>query len=189
MLSIDFKNIKFGISFSFFALAAMIFMLEQVAAEKFILILLCCLMHETGHIIMMCICSIPPKEIVIYGGGIKICPNRTKMVSDWQDALILSAGCMVNLITAGIIMLCNYELTFFASANLFLGLFNLMPVKYFDGGRILSIALKDSKAVKLIRIGFILAFGYIIVAMFLNNFFSVSLIITYIYIITSEFFT
>lgn len=189
MLSTDFKNTKLGISFSFFALIAMIFMLEKAASEKFMLILLCCFMHETGHIIMMCICSIPPKAIIIYGGGIKIYPDKSKMVAEWQDTLILSAGCIINLLTAGIIILFNYNLTFFASANLFLGLFNLMPVKYFDGGRILSIALRDSKAVKITRIGFILAFGYIIVAMFFNGFFNISLIVTFIYIITAEFFT
>lgn len=189
MLSIDLKNIRFGISFSFFALIGIIFILEQASVEKILLILICCCMHETGHIIMMFLCNIPPKSIILYGGGIKIQHDKSKLIAEWQDALILSSGCIVNLITVGAIIFLKHELTFFASANLFLGLFNLMPVKYFDGGRILSIALKDSRAVRLIRVGFILAFGYIIAAMFFNGFFSVSLILTFIYIVTSEFFT
>ena len=188
MLSIDFKNVKLGISFSFFALVSAIFLLEQVAFEKFILILACCIIHEAGHIITMCLCHVPPKKIILYGGGIKICPDKSKLIANWQDLLILSAGCIVNLFIAGIIIFYTYKLTFFASCNLFLGLFNLMPVKYFDGGRILEIALKGSRLVRLTRIMFILAFGYIITAMFLNGFFSASLIITFIYIITSEFF-
>ena len=64
-----------------------------------------------------------------------------------------------------------------------------MPMKYFDGGRVLYLALNDSKAVKIIRIIFMIAFASLIVGMFINGLFSISLIITFLYISASEFLT
>lgn len=188
MLSFYIKNIKVGVSFSFFAVLALIFIWQGGEADKLAVILFCCTIHELGHVIMMCLCSVPPKRIIAYGGGIKIYPDKSKMISEWQDILILSAGCIVNFSAAFITFCLNQEVTYFLSANLFLGIFNVMPLKYFDGGQILSVVLNDSPVVKVIRLGFIAMFGAVMIGMFLNGFFSISLVVTYVYIIFAEFF-
>ena len=189
MFSFEIKNVKIGVSFSFFAIICLIFMWQTGSTTKLLIVLLSCVIHELGHIIMMCLCSVPPKRIVAYGGGIKIYPDKSKMLSECQDILILSAGCFVNLLVAGLSVWINRDFTYFSTANIFLGLFNLMPMKYFDGGRVLSLALTDSKAVKIIRIIFMIAFASLIVGMFINGLFSISLIITFLYISASEFLT
>lgn len=189
MLSFEIKKIKIGVSFSFFAVIAVVLLWQGSSADKLLVILLSCVIHELGHIFAMCLCSVPPQKVIAYGGGIKIYPDKTKMISDYQDILILAAGCLVNLVIACLSLGCKHELTYFSSANLFLGLFNLMPLKYFDGGRILSIALNDSKAVAVIRFCFIVMFGIVIAAMICNGLFSLSLVVTFAYILVSEFFT
>lgn len=187
MLSVEIFKTKVGISFSFFAVVALLLLLEGQSSESLLVVLLCCVLHEMGHILMMCLCSVPPKEVVLYGGGIRISPDRSKMLSENKDALILSAGCVVNILLALITAVITQGVNLFVSANLFLGAFNLMPVKYFDGGRLLSAVLKDSILERIIRYLFIAAFGAVIIVMIYNGFFSVSIIVTFVYIIAAEF--
>lgn len=188
MFCFDIKNVKVGVSFSFFAVVALIFIWQGGAADRLFVILFSCCIHELGHVIMMCLFSVPPKSIMAYGGGIKICPDKSKMISEWQEILILSAGCLVNFTAAFIIFCTRGEVTYFVYANLFLGLFNIMPIKYFDGGQILSVVFNDSAIVRVIRLAFITMFGAVIVGMCANGFFSISLVVTYIYIFIAEFF-
>lgn len=188
MLSVVIKNIKIGVSFSFFAVVGLVCLWQDSNGDKLLLMLMCCLLHEMGHLIAMCLCNVPPIMIIAYGGGIKIYPDNAKMTSDFQDIIILSAGCIINIILACLLFLLNKSPTYFSMANLFLGLFNLMPVKYFDGGRLLSIALKDSKAVNVIRCIFITFFAIVIGAMALKGMFSISLFVIFAYIIISELF-
>ena len=188
MLSMIVKNIRIGVSFSFFAVIGLVCLWQGGEADKLLVMLLCCLLHEMGHVTAMCLCNVPPKKIIAYGGGIKIYPDTEKMTSDYQDILILSAGCMVNLLLACLLFMFNGYPTYFGMANLFLGLFNLMPVKYFDGGRLLSIALKDSKAVNIIRFVFIALFGIVIGAMAVKGLFSISIFVIFAYILVSEIF-
>ncbi|MGN0601431.1 MAG: site-2 protease family protein [Oscillospiraceae bacterium] len=188
MISFEIKKVKLSVSFSFFAVLGLICIIQGSSSYRLLVILISCILHELGHVIMMCLFSVPPESIVAYGGGIKIIPDKSKLVSDCQDILILSAGCIINFFAVFISLAFNREITYFASANLFLGLFNLMPVKYFDGGRILSLALNDSKYVKIIRFCFIGMFGIVIAVMVFNGFFSISLIVTFLYILFSEIF-
>lgn len=180
-------KIKISVSFSFLAVIALVSLWQNKASAYLLMTLMCCVLHELGHIFFMCLFSHKPDEIMFYGGGIKIYNNTNRLLSDKADIIILFAGCGVNILIACILILIEREVSFFAAANLFFGLFNLMPVKYFDGGRILSKVFKDSPSVRAIRLVFILAFASTIILMFFNGFVSISLIVTFVYIIFSEF--
>lgn len=187
MLDFSVKNVRLGVSFSFFAVVGLVCFVQGDMKDNIMLILCCCVMHELGHIIAMTLCSVPPEKIVAYGGGIKICPNRSVMLPDIRSIVILLAGCAVNLIAALAGYLVCGQPTRFVSANLFLGLFNLLPMKYFDGGQVLEILIGGTKLFDFVRICFVAVVGLLLIVMFSNGFFSLSLTVTFLYIAISEF--
>lgn len=101
--------------------------------------------------------------------------------------IILFAGCSVNLFIALLWRILSGGLNYFACANLFLGIFNLMPVKYFDGGRILSLALNESRVCDFIRGFFLVFLSAVLIKMLLSGNVSISLMITFVYIAFAEF--
>lgn len=189
MLYFKIHQLKVKISFSFFAVIALISLWQNIISIELIMALICCFLHEAGHLICMYLFSQYPDEIDLYGGGIKIKNNKNIFLSDSVEIAILFAGCAVNIFFGCMTVMIFNDFNCFASANLFFGLFNLMPVKYFDGGRIISKVLNDAPAARLIRIIFIIAFAFIIIIMIINKLFSISLVLTFVYIVVSEFFT
>lgn len=188
MLDFKIKNVNVGISFSFFALFAVLFYSNEGA--KILLALMCCMLHEAGHILLMCFYKCTPRELLFYGGGIKLTPN-CRILSYQKEIAVLSAGCFLNLLV-GIFLLKANTFTDFAVANITLGLFNLLPFKAFDGGQILKILFDNLQnqslsryydyAVKvlcfvLIMLGIIFMLKYKV---------SISLAVTICYIIVSE---
>lgn len=188
MLILEVYQTKIKVSFSFFAVMALIVLYQHAFTYNLLLALSCCIFHEFGHLFTMFLLSQVPDEIVIYGGGIRI-KNRNNLISLKSELIILIAGCLLNLIIAFFSIVINQRISDFASANLFFGLFNLMPVKYFDGGRILAKLFNDAPITKIIRILFIILLLFIVIMMIIKGFFRISLIITFVYIIISEFCT
>lgn len=188
MLEFKCKNIHICLSFSFFALFAVLFYSNQTI--KILLPLLACILHELGHIFMMCIYKCNPRKIVFYGGGIKICPN-CRIISYQKEIAVLFAGCITNL-SLGIVLTILGVFSDFAFSNITLGLFNLLPFKAFDGGQILRLMFDNLQsarlnklynyAVKSLCIVIIIA-GIICMIKFKA---SVSLAVTICYIIVSE---
>ena len=99
--------------------------------------------HELGHVIAARICKIPLKEMKlgIFGASISPCNS---FLPYKKESFLAAAGPITN----GICVLLGlfsplkalqgndfFELFIFASA--FLGILNLLPIKDFDGGRIL----------------------------------------------------
>ncbi|MGN1114128.1 MAG: peptidase M50 [Oscillospiraceae bacterium] len=188
MISIDVKNITIGISFSFFALIAIMYILGSSLSEVLLTILMSSILHEVGHLSMMLLFSKPPERIVLYGGGIKITPDNSILISKSREIAILSAGCITNLLVAAAAMIFSYNITYFILVNIMLAAFNLMPIKYSDGGRMLAEIFDDKIWVRIIRYMFIAFMGAIIVVLFFRGMFSVSMVLTFIYILVSEFF-
>ena len=188
MIELAVGKIKVLISFTFFAVIAAVTLWNGALGVKIIIAVICCILHELGHIGAMCIFGIPPERVLFYAGGIKISPQRGRLVSKRQDIIILSAGCAVNLAIALIIRLAAGELNYFACANLFLGVFNLMPVRYFDGGRILSAVLNESRVCDFIRGFFLLFLLAVMVKLLLSGSVSISLLVTFAYMAFAEFF-
>lgn len=187
MLVFTVHNIKIKLSFSFFAMIALIALIQNATLYMLVIALSCCLIHESGHLIFMAVFSQLPDEITFYGGGIKI--NNTACISipKRNELLILLGGSAINIIIALISIVITKRAGYFASANLFFAIFNLIPVGYFDGGRIVSLLLGESKANKLISFMFILIFAIVLIFMLLGGVNSLSLILTFAYVLFAEF--
>ena len=186
MFQIKIKNIKYGISFSFFAVIALLYLCSDAMTDKVLTALMCCAFHELGHIIFMVIFSSPPEKIVIYGGGIRITPQNEKMLSEKKDIIILLAGCGVNFLLAFITIIINGKLDFFSETNILLGAFNLLPFKYFDGGKVLYKICKGGRACDFTRGIFILMTAAVIIQMNLNGIINISFMLTFLFVAVSE---
>ncbi len=102
-------------------------------------------LHELGHILMAALCKIRLKtcKIGLYGAG--ICPDGNCLYSYGKELLLCLGGPLVNLTSFAILVRHPAEqgsfLYCFLFSSLILGVMNLLPIKDFDGGRILSALL------------------------------------------------
>lgn len=193
MLRFKLKKIEIAMSFSFFAVIALLQLIQGTNYMLFALI--ACIIHELGHIFVMCLLSIAPQKITFYGAGIKITPDYKKITSVFQDFLILIAGSATNLILFGILYPLSqnsFQIALFATFNLVIGIFNLIPFKHFDGGKIIELFINSSrmknpigvrKVIRVISIIMLIVFGVIFG---LSQGINVSLYFSIGYIIFSE---
>lgn len=171
MLSFKLGKLRISMCFSFFAIITLLLLLD--GTNYAMLGLIACIVHELGHIFVMCLCSISPKKIIFYGAGIKIVPNYDKITSVTQDFFVLIAGSLTNLIIFSVLYPLSqgdFQIALFATINLVIGIFNLIPFKYFDGGRIIDLfinvfceknALVLRKIIRIISIIILIIFGVV----------------------------
>ena len=115
--------------------------------------LVSCALHELGHLVLMTAFGSSPQEIVVYGGGIRITPDN-KQLSKYHELAVLFGGAAVNFALCLLTYLTNGG-GFFCQVNFLLGALNLLPFRYFDGGRILAL-LANGKVCEFFRAVFIL---------------------------------
>ena len=139
LIELNYYGIKIRLRFDFFAAAA--FMTALADGGIAALGLLCCLLHEFGHIAVMTMFGAEPSGILFYGAGIMITPDRHKLLPLYAEALILSAGCALNFLLSGLCGIIGERAAVFGYINLFLGIFNLIPAPGLDGGRLLELFL------------------------------------------------
>ena len=130
LLSVKIKGVTYGISFGFFAVTALLFLCAEMETGKFLSAFLCCVLHESGHIFFMLLFGRTPGKIILYGGGIKIVPQTDRLISQTGEIIILLGGCLFNFL-ASVIGFISGRIDFFCLANIFLGIFNLLPFRFF----------------------------------------------------------
>lgn len=106
--------------------------------------LLCCIIHEAGHIICLLISGEKPQKIEMSFYGIKL--ERILMTgqSTVADLLIYISGPAANFMFAAVVFLLSNifpSLRIAAIISLCIGIFNLIPCRPFDGGNILYALL------------------------------------------------
>ena len=114
--------------------------------------LLAALLHEIGHILVARLCKIRLVEckIGIYGAGLF---PECNLFSYQKEILLCAAGPLANFLTAtvGMIIFNCYPsdfLQWFIFSSFLLGVMNLLPIKDFDGGRILYSLLSVKVSIK-----------------------------------------
>lgn len=124
-----------------------------------LLVLLCALLHEASHIIAIVLCGGKITDFYFHPFGAEI--KYSSSLSYKKDFIIALCGPLANLLTfAGSLPFLNINTNtyfmFFAFCSLFLALLNLLPLRSFDGGRMLGILymsiLPYEKALKLSKI-------------------------------------
>jgi Zn-dependent protease len=112
------------------------------------LVVLSIFLHELGHAWGALIQGVPVRRIMIHGGG-GFC-ERSRSASRYQDELIVAMGPIVNLALWAILSLIEpflpagdlaWAVGTMAWLNLYLALFNLVPVWPLDGGRLFQLLM------------------------------------------------
>lgn len=194
MIEISLKNVKIIVEFGFLAMAALVFIFASSHSNLFMLAVASCAVHEIGHMFFMLILGEKLSLIRFHAAGIQIKACRNTLRPYFHDAAIILGGPTFNLITALALYSVNPLITHlqvFASMNLILGLFNLMPFSNFDGGTfILSVAeylnADISKTKKILRFVNCLITVSIFMLMLTNGFYNITLFITLIYLAFAE---
>ena len=135
MIELKLKKTLLRLDFSFFAVIALFLLLDTTGFG--IMALAACAVHELAHMVVMAVFGISADEITFYGAGIRI-TAQTEFARPAVRALILSAGCAANFVSA----LFLFRLDFTAAAvSLFTGMFNLLPIGELDGAGLLRLAV------------------------------------------------
>ncbi len=141
MFELKFKRFEVAFEFSFFAV--MTLMMLFGSNEYITIAFVACLWHETGHLLMMFLNHIKVCKICFYGAGVKIQPDKMfDFTPTGTRVAVLLAGSALNFVT--FLLLNNSEyavLCVFAAVNAAIGAFNLLPLQFLDGGKILVIII------------------------------------------------
>ena len=133
----------FHIGFPFAAVLSLMLLLDESATA--ITALICCILHETGHLLCLFAMSAPPDRVELGAFGMRIEKSAAPLSYKEETAAAL-AGPAVNFVLALIFfVLCRARNADYLSGavalNLCAGIFNMIPVEPLDGGRALKNAL------------------------------------------------
>ena len=138
------KKLKIKLSFFF------IFIVLALAwtANKFTLLaLLAAAIHEAGHLVASKLFNIRVCELDFGLLGARLKTSEA-LCSYSQEILLCFFGPLFNFFSAGIVYIManskgclTEEVEFFIFSSLILGVLNLLPIRTFDGGRIIEAAL------------------------------------------------
>ena len=134
MVSFSIGSMKVGFDFSFFAVTAIFFALDDSGYGIFCIA--ACLCHEAGHLVLLLLTGHVPESLIFSGSGICIKQREEASVP------VLAAGCTVNF-TLFIVFYFLLEQNsvyklIFAGCNLCIGILNLLPIGELDGKKLLE---------------------------------------------------
>lgn len=132
---------------SIFALFTVFFFIISQGVVYSGIFLSAVLIHELAHIFFLRKYHVLLQHITIYPFGVDIVCD-TGHLSYKKEFIIAVSGSFANLAYAfiGNVVMFFYPsqlLLFFVLCNVFLGIFNLIPLPFFDGGRALRLLLYD----------------------------------------------
>ncbi len=142
MFELQLGRLTVKFDFSFFATVTLLMLLS--GGEHAVLGLAACLWHELGHFAVMRLRKVPVRKLIFYGAGIKIVPDKQlDFTSFGVSLLIFLAGSFANFLAAAFLSFGDKpELRIFGTVNAVIGAFNLLPLGYLDGGKIILLIIR-----------------------------------------------
>lgn len=143
-LSVGKSRVPLSVSVYFAAMIALCFAAGSVAQIG--LGLFFAALHELGHLAAMSLCKAKPSRVCLTAAGVRIERAPGLSLGFGQEIAIALAGPAVSLVLGGLCAAAYLArpgelLLTCAAINLGFGLFNLLPVRQLDGGRVLYFAL------------------------------------------------
>ena len=126
----------------FFAFAA-----NLAGGKNILLTFLFSLLHEAVHIVCLHFSGLERADIILLPAGVKICCQGFSLLG-YKKIFVCSLSAPVFNIMAGVVFfLCNIkensDIFLCGEINLILGIVNLLPMKFLDGGRAADAILKN----------------------------------------------
>ncbi len=101
------------------------------------------ILHEAGHVAAAALMHVPLKDLHLDFLGARLNVSG-RVLSYGEEWLLCAAGPLTSLTLAVLVCplwrMCGYAVTF-SCASLILGILNLLPIRTFDGGRMLESLL------------------------------------------------
>ena len=141
-MKLKFGETIFGINVSFAIAVTLTLIIDESGVGA--IALLCCILHEAGHIICLLVLGEKPKKIDLSFYGIKLERNPMSSQSTAGELAVFVSGPAVNFVFSAVLFLLSNvfeSLREAAVISLCIGVFNLIPCKPFDGGNILYTVL------------------------------------------------
>ncbi len=141
-MKLDFGKTSIKINVSFAVAVTLTLIIDESGVGA--IALLCCIIHEIGHIICLLILGEKPKKIELSFYGIKLERYPMSGRNTAGELAVYISGPGANFIFSAIMFLLSnifYSLREAAIISLCIGVFNLIPCKPFDGGNILYTVL------------------------------------------------
>ena len=133
-MSFKFLGVRIKIGFLLIVMLTLFSFFDK--SGLFLIAFLSALLHEMGHVLAAHFCSCGIKELHFMPFGIKMILKIPLSLVNFKPKLcILFAGCAVNIILGSILLVFSFKTA--ALINFATAIFNLLPAKTLDGGRIL----------------------------------------------------
>lgn len=140
-MKLKIHNTNIQISYTLICVCAIC--LVTNAFVGFVTCFLSVLIHEAGHLIPIALFGDFPREIKISLFEITVSDNNRNSRTLFQNIIIIFFGPFANFICFIfgylLYLFCNDIFLSFSIVNLFLGLFNMLPVLSLDGGQLLYL--------------------------------------------------
>jgi len=189
MIKTRLAGTEIGADFTFFAIIAMFLTLDTTGFA--IMSLIVCVIHEAGHLAAMLITEQKPNKIVFRGGGIKIAsPSAQSHTAG--SFFVLIAGSAVNIVLFFALYFTlpqtNIYPVMFATLNLVIGVFNLLPIGCLDGKRLLEMFL-PKRMLRVVEIIALAAVAVVVTAAIVRGGVNFTLAAAMIYVVSVDFFS
>lgn len=185
------RNNRFFVDISYPSLALIALIVILNINTGYLLCFFSVLIHECGHLLAMKLCGLSPKGIKISLFNIVIAEKDRHCAKFFSDIAVTTAGPLANIVTYLVTLPFNAT---FASVNLLIGLFNLLPAASLDGGQLLYLLLskrfsseKSAKIVDIVTLIATVPLFFIGILMLLNSRYNFSLLFLSLYLILSIF--
>ena len=191
------KGVKVEITFLFVAFVSFVISLE--VPSNVLATILSSMFHEFGHLFTMISLENKPLKVRFELTGINIIRNQETAISVKNEIFISLGGPIINalitFVSCIVFAFHDSELVLsLACINLIITIFNLLPIKKLDGGRILYYFLSIkfdyvtcSKILKITSICFIIIIFVWGIYVFIASRFNFSLILIAIFLLISYF--
>ena len=155
--------------------------------------LLAVFFHEMGHLLCMWAKGVAPKRIKLIPTSVQI--TAPSLSSFKKDIAVSLCGPLFNIIIfftlyLNFLLYKNYEILIFALINLLIAIFNLLPLKGLDGGKILHsvISLKSGtekadKALSIVTLAFSICIIILALYLTIHKIYNFSLYIIALYLL------
>ena len=131
-------KLRISFTFGFFFIVAVTSLRDNSLGAQSLMF---CFLHELGHLAAMKLFGAGVSKLKFYGAGICISSSGTDCLSKPKRAAIYLGGPAVNLALAALLK-GNAALI-----NLALAVFNLLPIGYFDGGKLMALIFGEGSKI------------------------------------------
>lgn len=139
MLRFKLFGVDIRIDFWFVAVVTFFLLTDQSGVS--VIALICCFLHELGHLVTFFAVGYTPQALIFELTGIRLV-KPVQELTHGREAIVQAAGSLVNFLCFLLFAHTMDEInqwSIFATAHLLLAIFNLLPLTALDGGKLLEL--------------------------------------------------